>query len=166
MGEAPGYRSWRNRRRFTGPAGLLIRRALSNLHDSRYPDLESLFYLTDAVKCHPAQQPGTANRSPRRAEAAACLGHLIAELSILRPTVIVTFGKAAEAAVRDALARIAPESAPPKPALIAFPHPSPRNQTTIRTHYPSIAAFERDIARTFRRLIARLPSRDSHAGTA
>jgi hypothetical protein len=28
VGEAPGYKSWEQRRRFTGPAGMLIRRAL------------------------------------------------------------------------------------------------------------------------------------------
>jgi uracil-DNA glycosylase family 4 len=165
VGEAPGYRSWKNRRRFTGPAGLLIRRALARVGDPRYEDLESLFYMTDAVKCHPAASHNKqANRSPRRAEAEACLGHLVRELQVLQPSAIVTFGKAAAEAVRQALLLAgAGAGRRPKPALLAFPHPSPRNQVTIRKHYPSIMALERDIARTFRRLIGRLKTRGDHA---
>lgn len=159
VGEAPGFLSWRNRRRFTGPAGLLIRRALRQVGHAGYRDLEDLFYMTDVVKCHPAaaHNPNT-NRSPRKSECQACLRHLLRELQALQPAAIVTFGKAAAEGVAQALQVVAEAggSLRPAPLLLSFPHPSPRNQTTIRKHYPSTEAFERAIAAAFRRLIRQL----------
>lgn len=159
VGEAPGFVSWRNRRRFTGPAGLVIRRALRQVGHARFQDLEDLFYMTDVVKCHPAAAHNPhANRSPKKSECQACLRHLVRELQALQPTAIVTFGKAAAEGVAAAL-KIAAEaggSLTPEPSLLAFPHPSPRNQRTIRKDYPSMKAFERAMAAAFRRLIRRL----------
>jgi uracil-DNA glycosylase len=164
VGEAPGFVSWRKGRRFTGPAGLLIRRALRHIGHARYQDLEDLFYMTDVVKCHPgAAHNPDANRSPRRSERRMCQGHLLRELQVLRPAAIVTFGKAAAEGVAEAL-QVAAEaggSLRPVPLLLAFPHPSPRNQTTIRQHYPSMEAFERAIAAAFRKLIRRLEKREA-----
>ncbi len=155
VGEAPGYVSWKQGRRFTGPAGQLIRRALARLAHPRYKDLEDLFYMTDTVKCHPAPAGNpSANRSPRRAEIRACAGHLSRELAILKPSVVVTFGKAAERAVSEAVGQEAGLQGLVR--LVTFPHPSPRNQRTILQAYPSMAAFERAIARTFRSLIGQL----------
>ena len=154
VGEAPGHVSLVKGRRFTGPAGLLIRRALRSVGHPRYRDLEDLFYMTDVVKCHPAAAANPAsNRSPRQTEIRACSGYLVHEIQVLQPSAIITFGKTAAAQVTSALATV---SLTPVPRLIAFPHPSPRNQVTIRKHYASMQAFERDIAATFRRLIARL----------
>lgn len=157
VGEAPGYVSWKKRRRFTGPAGMLIRRALRRLNHPRYRDLEDLLYMTDAVKCHPAP-PGkeASNRSPRCSEINACAGYLERELALLQPSVIVTFGKTAAEQVARALARRRGPAALRKPEVISFPHPSPRNQMTIRKHYASLQALEAAIADTFRRLIASL----------
>lgn len=159
VGEAPGFVSLRKRRRFTGPAGLLIRRALKHITHARFQDLEDLFYMTDVVKCHPgAAHNPDANRSPRQSERRMCHGHLLRELQALRPAAIVTFGKAAAEEVRAALQVMAEAggSLKPEPSLLAFPHPSPRNQTTIRKRYPSTEAFERAIAAAFRKLIRRL----------
>lgn len=159
VGEAPGFVSWRKRRRFTGPAGQLIRRALRQVAHPRYRDLEDLFYMTDVVKCHPASAHNPeANRSPRSCERRACLGHLARELRALHPSVVVTFGKAAAEGVSEALQAKEDQKGEPvdRPRLIAFPHPSPRNQATIRRHYPSMTAFERAIAAAFRKLIRRL----------
>lgn len=160
VGEAPGRLSWENRRRFTGPAGLLIRRALRAVGAERYGDLEDLFYMTDAVKCHPAP-PGNlgANRSPTVAETRACAIHLSRELEALRPRAIVTFGKKAAQAIQDALAKADRISADQSPEVIALPHPSPRNRQTILKSYPSMQAFEDAITEVFRGLIARLESR-------
>jgi uracil-DNA glycosylase family 4 len=150
IGEAPGYLSWKKGRRFTGPAGMLIRRALRRVGHPQYQDLEDLFYMTDVVKCHPAPRGNPAsNRSPSRAEVQACSGHLARELQVLNPSVVVTFGKAAAEAVKLAAPAI---------TCIAFPHPSPRNQRTILKQYPSMQAFEDAIMDTCRELIARLPS--------
>lgn len=153
VGEAPGHRSWKNGRRFTGPAGMLIRRALQRVAHPKYRDLEDLFYMTDVVKCHPAPRGNPAsNRSPSRAEIRACSGHLTRELGLLNPSVVVTFGKAAADAVKLAA---------PAVTCVAFPHPSPRNQRTILKTYPSMQAFEDAVMDTCRRLISQLetPSR-------
>lgn len=158
VGEAPGYVSWKQGRRFTGPAGLLIRRSLARLAHPRFRDLEDLFYMTDTVKCHPAAHAdASANRSPRRAEIRACAGHLSRELAILKPSVVVTFGKAAERAVAEAVGQEAGLQSLVR--LVAFPHPSPRNRRTILQAYPSMDAFELAVAGTFRRLIKRLEQR-------
>ena len=156
VGEAPGYVSWRKRRRFTGPAGMLVRRALRQVGHGRYRDLEDLFYMTDVVKCHPAPVANPAsNRSPSRAEVAACSDYLVQELAVLRPSVILAFGKLAAVQAAHAL-QASVWAGASKAALITFPHPSPRNQVTIRKHYASMQEFEDAIAETFRRLIARL----------
>ncbi len=155
VGEAPGHVSWKQGRRFTGPAGLLIRRSLARLAHPRFRDLEDLFYMTDTVKCHPAARANpAANRSPRRAEIRACAGHLRRELAILKPSVVVTFGKAAEQAVAEAIGQEAGLQGLVR--LVTFPHPSPRNRRTILQAYPSMDAFELAIAGTFRWLITRL----------
>ncbi len=154
VGEAPGYASWRKRQRFTGQAGMLIRRALWRVGHPRYRDLEDLFYMTDVVKCHPAAPAKpSSNRSPRRVEVEACADYLVREIRVLQPSVIVTFGKAAAENVRRVIARAAEA---PEPEIMTFPHPSPRNQATILKRYRSMRTFEDAIARTFRQLIARL----------
>lgn len=165
VGEAPGYKSWEQRRRFTGPAGMLIRRALSQVQHSRYRDLEDLFYMTDVVKCHPASGSRTiTNRSPRRCEVQACIGYLSREIHVLQPSVIVTFGKTAAEAVAQAShplqAQVGHE---PLYKVMSFPHPSPRNQLTIRMHYESMKAFEEALSKAFCNLIAQLEQRSLHA---
>jgi uracil-DNA glycosylase family 4 len=156
VGEAPGRISWENRRRFTGPAGLLIRRALRAVGHPRVRDLEDLFYMTDAVKCHPAPLGNLgANRSPKLAEVRACAPYLSRELLVLKPQVIVTFGKQATEAIGRALGQ-SQNTDGWSPRLIAFPHPSPRNQQTILKSYPSMRAFERAVTQAFRGLIAQL----------
>jgi uracil-DNA glycosylase family 4 len=155
VGEAPGYKSLVKRRRFTGPAGMVIRRALQQLAHPRYRDLEDLFYLTDVVKCHPAAAlQSTANRAPRRAEIHSCADHLLQEIHMLQPSIILTFGKIAA----EAVATVKPLS-----KVVAFPHPSPRNQLTIQKHYASRKAFEEAISATFGELIAQLEQRSFHA---
>jgi uracil-DNA glycosylase family 4 len=161
VGEAPGRVSLENGRRFTGPAGLLIRRALAALQHPRYRDLEDLFYMTDVVKCHPAPlgNPG-ANRSPKPSEIRSCAPHLSHELSVLRPSLVVTFGVVAAKAVNSALTQSDRDSTGGwKPEVISLPHPSPRNQRTILRSYPSMAAYAKVITDTFGDLIARLESR-------
>jgi len=167
VGEAPGYRSWINGRRFTGPAGMLIRRALRAVGHPRYADLEDLFYLTDVVKCHPAASADApSNRTPRRSEIETCRHHLIRELEVLQPAVIVTFGKVAAVAVSNAFQHATLDGMPGRPIeaeVLSFPHPSPRNQLTIRTHYPSMEAFADALTDVFRALIDRLGGDRPHA---
>jgi uracil-DNA glycosylase family 4 len=115
--------------------------------------------MTDAVKCHPAP-PGNlgANRSPTVSEARACAMHLSRELEVLKPTVIVTFGKKAHQAIQDALVKTVRIHADRTPDVIALAHPSPRNRQTILKAYPSMQAFEDAITKVFGTLIARLAS--------
>ncbi|MDQ6733831.1 MAG: uracil-DNA glycosylase family protein [Nitrospirota bacterium] len=131
VGEAPGYKSWEQRRRFTGPAGMLIRHALCQVAHPRYRSLEDLFYMTDVVKCHPASGlKSISNRSPRRCEVQACVGYLSREIHLLRPSTIVTFGKTAATAVAQASHPSQGQVTHMPPyKVIAFPHPSPPEST-------------------------------------
>jgi DNA polymerase len=156
VGEAPGYASWKKRRRFTGPAGLLVRRALAQTAHPRYRDLEDLFYMTDAIKCHPSPPENQAsNRAPRRAEIEACSQYLVREIQVLAPSVIVTFGRAAAEGVARALDPTV-GSRSSRPRVLRFPHPSPRNQRTILQQYRSMRAFEQALTDAFCDLIAEL----------
>ena len=65
------------------------------------------------------------------------------------------FGKVAAGYVRRALQVVGGV----QPEIIAFPHPSPRNQLAILKRYPSLQVFEGEIALTFRRLVAKLEDR-------
>lgn len=156
VGEAPGYVSWKQRRRFTGPAGMLVRRALAQVAHPRYRDLEDLFYMTDVVKCHPSPPDKQAsNRAPRKAEVEACAQYLVREICVLAPSAIVTFGKAAAEGVARALdSAVGNRSS--RPRILQFPHPSPRNQRAILKQYGSMRAFAQALAGTFRNLIAEL----------
>ncbi|MBI5410992.1 MAG: uracil-DNA glycosylase family protein [Nitrospirae bacterium] len=104
VGEAPGHVSWKKRRRFTDPAGMVLRQALMQVEHPGCRDLEDLFYMTDVVKCHPSL-PGNpaSNRAPRRAERETCAHCLVRELQALFPSVIVAFGKAAADGVAQAV---------------------------------------------------------------
>jgi mutator protein MutT/uracil-DNA glycosylase family 4 len=99
VGEAPGIASIERARQWTGAGGMILRREIRRLG----LDLEDLFYLTNAVKCWPAERarPGRrpGNRSPLRSEASRCRPFLEAELEALRPEVIVAVGAVAARAV-------------------------------------------------------------------
>lgn len=82
VGEAPGRLEDELGRPFVGPAGRLLRSRLLSL------GLEA--FITNAVRCRP---PG--NRRPSEAELYACFPHLEAELSEVRPRIIVALGETA-----------------------------------------------------------------------
>jgi uracil-DNA glycosylase len=135
---------------------MLVRRALAKAAHPRCRDLEDLFYMTDVVKCHPSPPENQAsNRAPRRAEIEACSQHLVREIQVLAPSVIVTFGRAAAEGVARAL-DLAVGSRSPWPQVLRFPHPSPRNQRTILQQYRSMRAFEQALTEAFSDLIAEL----------
>jgi uracil-DNA glycosylase family 4 len=120
--------------------------------------------MTDVVKCHPASdRKSITNRSPRRCEVEACVGYLSREIHVLRPSVIVTFGKTAAEAVAQASHPLQGPVELPSYKVMSFPHPSPRNQLTIRTYYASMKAFEEALSKTFCHLIAQLEQRSLHA---
>ena len=186
VGEAPGGVSVKNDQRFTGQAGQRLRRALKLVGHSRYRTLEDLFYMTDVVKCLPIRGNSSgANRSPTRREVQACTSFLVQEFFLIRPTVILTFGKVAARETRRALDCLChmpsqscePGSSYPRPSrrkgqpmgealspmVKAFPHPSPRNQRAILRSFSSLQVYEQALAATFQDLIAKLSTRETHA---
>jgi uracil-DNA glycosylase family 4 len=97
IGEAPGRISLENERPFSNPRNLVIRQAFSRAFGGR--ELEDALYMTDAVKCWPSSESG-ANRSPRSRELKTCLElHLLREVEIIKPRLIVAFGRMAASAV-------------------------------------------------------------------
>jgi DNA polymerase len=85
VGEGPGAEEDRQGRPFVGQAGELLTKMIAAM-GLRRQDV----YICNIVKCRP---PG--NRTPMPDEVAACIGHLIRQLEIIRPKVIVAFGNPA-----------------------------------------------------------------------
>jgi len=85
IGEAPGAEEDRSGVPFIGRSGVLLMRLLSEVGLER----EAL-YVTNVVKCRPPK-----NRTPRRAEAAACRPFLEAQLAAVHPRVVVALGATA-----------------------------------------------------------------------
>ena len=107
-------------------------------------------FITNLVRCNPRDDRGR-NRAPSRREIANCRTHLLAELELAHPRVVVCLGRMAwrELAGRDAL--FDPRHGPIAAAngfrfqLYAMYHPG----YVIRGAYSN-----RDYARDFRRLAA------------
>ena len=85
VGEAPGAQEDNSGRPFVGPAGRLLDKALSLVGISR-PSV----FITNVVKCRPPE-----NRVPRFDEVRSCLPYLVAQLTIVKPKVVVTMGATA-----------------------------------------------------------------------
>jgi len=85
VGEAPGKAEDEQGRPFVGPAGRLLNRLLELAGLKREE-----VYITNVVKCRP---PG--NRDPRPEEIAACSPYLEAQISIIKPLLIIAVGRIA-----------------------------------------------------------------------
>ena len=117
---------------YAGPAGIKLHGWLRAAGLSSADPLEENFYLTSVTKCFPG--PGTGgkgDRAPSRAEIALCSRHLKAEISVMRPSLIVTLGKLAAnlLAGPGPLAELvgsvrAGSCAGQEFTVIPFPHPS------------------------------------------
>jgi DNA polymerase len=92
IGEGPGQNEDEQGLPFVGRAGRLLDSMLAEAPLAR----EDVF-ITNVVKCRP---PG--NRDPQPDEVAACMPYLQAQITLLRPRVIVTLG-------RHSMARFYPE---------------------------------------------------------
>jgi uracil-DNA glycosylase family 4 len=98
LGEAPGRVSLEQARGFSNPRNLTIRQAFARAVAPRHYELEEVVYLTDAVKCWPSSASG-ANRSPTSLELRTCIKrHLDAEIALVKPRVILAFGRHSAAA--------------------------------------------------------------------
>ena len=89
IGEGPGEQEDKQGLAFVGPAGQLLTKMLSAIDLPR-----ERVYICNVVKCRPPH-----NRQPSPEEMQACIGHLRAQVALVRPRVILLLGATAVAAV-------------------------------------------------------------------
>jgi uracil-DNA glycosylase len=126
VGEQPGDQEDLAGKPFVGPAGRLLDKALEEAGIDR-----KLAYVTNVVK-HFKWQPRGKRRihqKPNAAEVAACRPWLEAELSLLKPTVLVCLGATAAQALlgrqfRVSQSRGVPVESDLAPVVMATVHPS------------------------------------------
>jgi DNA polymerase len=126
VGEMPGDREDREGHPFVGPAGRELDEALTDVGIDR-DDL----YLTNVVKHFKFAERGKRriHQTPKRWEVQACLPWLRAELTAVRPEVLVLLGATAARALlgsgfRLTRARGAPVESDLAPVVTATAHPS------------------------------------------
>lgn len=86
IGEAPGQEEDARGEPFVGPAGHLLDNMLAAIGLQRGSDV----YIANVLKCRP---PG--NRNPAPDEVTACSPHLIRQIALIQPSLIVAMGRAA-----------------------------------------------------------------------
>lgn len=86
VGEAPGGEEDQRGEPFVGEAGQLLDNMLAAIGLKRGTDV----YLTNAVKCRPAE-----NHTPTHDEAAACRPYLQRQIELIQPKLIVALGRLA-----------------------------------------------------------------------
>ena len=84
VGEAPGGEEDQQGEPFVGQAGRLLDLMLSSIRLSRAANV----YIANVLKCRP---PG--NRNPEPSEVAQCSPHLLRQLNLIRPKLIVAMGR-------------------------------------------------------------------------
>jgi uracil-DNA glycosylase family 4 len=84
IGEAPGAEEDRLGDPFVGQAGKLLDNMLAAIGLSRRKNV----YIANVLKCRP---PG--NRNPTPAEVAQCSPHLLAQIDLIKPKLIVAMGR-------------------------------------------------------------------------
>lgn len=88
VGEAPGHNEEKEEEPFVGPAGQKLNDILKAMGVKRED-----VYLTNLVKFRPAMpRQATNNRKPTPGEMAACLPLVMAEISVVKPKIIITLG--------------------------------------------------------------------------
>lgn len=159
LGEAPGRVSLENRRPFSNPRNLAVRRALASALVPRQLKPEEILYFSDTVKCWPASKTG-ANRSPTDRETTTCIAsHLNQELEIVRPRVIFAFGARATSALLGNSLKLSEVHGslrhnPDGIRVIPLMHPSTINIAGMRrVGIRSLDDYEHQLAALFRREI-------------
>ncbi len=84
IGEAPGAEEDARGEPFVGQAGRLLDNMLAAIDLSRHKNV----YIANVLKCRP---PG--NRNPEPSEVAQCSPHLIRQIALIRPKLIVAMGR-------------------------------------------------------------------------
>jgi len=85
IGEAPGKEEDQQGLPFVGDAGRLLTRLIEKMGMKR-DDV----YIANIIKCRPPM-----NRDPEEDEVAVCRGFIEKQISVIRPTVIMTLGRIA-----------------------------------------------------------------------
>lgn len=98
IGEAPGSEEDARGEPFVGQAGQLLDAMLASLGMTRQRDV----YIANVLKCRP---PG--NRNPEAAEVARCAPHLLRQIDLVRPTLLLLMGRFAAHALLETDASIA-----------------------------------------------------------
>jgi DNA polymerase len=83
VGEGPGFNEDQQGRPFVGAAGKFLEEMLASLGLGR-----SDVYITNVLKCRPPN-----NRDPLPNEVEACRKHLLRQLELIDPKLIVTLGR-------------------------------------------------------------------------
>lgn len=99
VGQAPAWYAHERPLPYSGATGKTLRAWLAQ---AGFPDdaLHSRFYLTSLTKCFPgASASGKGDRAPSAAEIALCREHLDAEISLVRPEVVLALGRLAATAL-------------------------------------------------------------------
>jgi uracil-DNA glycosylase len=147
VGEQPGDREDREGRPFVGPAGRLLDEAL----DEAGIDREQA-YVTNVVKHFKWQARGKRriHAKPAWSEIAACRPWLDAELSVVKPQVLVCLGATAAQALLGRSFRVTRERGKPidselAPNVLATIHPSAILRADPETRELERAAFVDDL---------------------
>jgi uracil-DNA glycosylase family 4 len=98
IGEAPGAEEDRLGDPFVGQAGKLLDNMLAAIGLSRQKNV----YIANVLKCRP---PG--NRNPTPEEVAQCTPHLLKQIELIRPKLILAMGRFAAQTLLDSDASIA-----------------------------------------------------------
>lgn len=150
VGEQPGDQEDRAGRPFVGPAGRLLDAALASAGIAR-----ETAYVTNAVKHFKWERGGRGNRrihkKPNDAEVRACVPWLEAEITVVKPRVIVCLGATAAQALLGKRFRVTrergrPVASPLAPVVVATVHPSSVLRTPSGSRPAAEAAFTADIA--------------------
>ena len=162
IGEASGRVSLENGRPFSNPRNLTIRKAFARAIAPRALELEDIFYLTDVVKCWPANTDG-ANRSPAANEIRTCVErHLKREFDLIRPQLVLAFGALASSAALGYQVKLASVHGRPQIIntgirVIPLLHPSTANIKGLKqAGILSIDDYERRLSRIFRSELRRI----------
>ena len=95
IGQAPGISDWRGDRMYLGPAA---KKLIGWLKEAgfRDEDIGTTLYMTALTKCFPGRLLGkSTDRAPSPKERANCRPWLDVQLALVRPLVIILFGKLA-----------------------------------------------------------------------
>lgn len=144
VGEAPGEQEDLKGVPFVGRAGQFLDSMLAEVGIER-----SRVFITNVVRCRPPS-----NRKPRDDEIERCLLNLAAELSELRPKIVVALGSVALKALTGCTGQLS--------AMIGKEFEAKRvgmDLTVLACYHPSAAMRNRKMRDSFKALLSKVASR-------